>query len=49
MLFGHHLLAILDDEAFVNHGVGSSNHFQEPAALTMIHYCFHSHFIYLDK
>ena len=33
----------------VNHGVGSTDHFQEPAVMTMIHYCFHSHFIYLDK
>ena len=32
-----------------NHGVGSSDHFQEPAVMTLIHYCFHSHFIYLDK
>ena len=32
-----------------NHGVGSTDHFQEPAVFTMIHYYFHSHFIYLDK
>ena len=24
-----------------NHGVGSTDHFQEPAVLTMIHYSFH--------
>ena len=33
----------------VNHGVGSPDHFQDPAVMTMIHYCFHSHFIYPDK
>ena len=34
---------------FENHRVGSTDHFQESTVLTMIHYCFHSHLICLDK
>ena len=30
-------------------GVGSSDHFQEPVILIMIHYCLNSHIICLDK
>ena len=37
------------DHGVQDHGVGSTDHFQEPAVMTLIHYCFHSHFIYLDK
>ncbi len=33
----------------VDHGVGSSDHFQESVILIMIHYCLNSHIICLDK
>jgi hypothetical protein len=33
----------------VNHGVGSSDHFQEPVILIMIHYYLNSHITCLDK
>ena len=46
---GVHRLPLDSGLILENHGVGSTDHFQEPAVLTMIHYCFHSHFIYLDK
>ena len=32
-----------------DHGVGSSDHFQEPVILIMIHCCLNSHVICLDK
>ena len=32
-----------------DHGVGSSDHFQESVILIMIHYCLNSHIICLDK
>ena len=32
-----------------DHGVGSSDHFQESVILIMIHYCLYSHIICLDK
>ena len=34
---------------FLDHGVGSSDHFQESVILIMIHYCLNSHVICLDK
>ena len=33
----------------MDHGVGSSDHFQESVILIMIHYCLNSHIICLDK
>lgn len=35
--------------ALEDHGVGSSDHFQESVILIMIHYCLNSHIICLDK
>ena len=42
-------LAVFDDFGGNDHGVGSSDHFQESVILIMIHYCLNSHIICLDK